>query len=60
MAQQGKNLPKYVRAEFEEYLKCGCLEHGFLRVKYESCQHERMVALVASEEAFALVLVLGV
>ena len=33
MTQQGKNLPKYVRSEFEEYLKCGRLEHGFLRPK---------------------------
>jgi len=27
-AAQGKVLPDYVRREFEEYLKCGCLEHG--------------------------------
>ncbi len=25
MAQQDKDLPKYVRSEFEEYLKCGRL-----------------------------------
>jgi hypothetical protein len=35
MVQHGKDLPKYVRAEFEEYLKCGCLEHGFLHVRCE-------------------------
>ena len=27
--QQGKGLSKYVRSTFEEYLKCGRLEHGF-------------------------------
>jgi hypothetical protein len=26
-------LPRYVEEEFEAYLKCGRLEHGFLRVK---------------------------
>jgi len=30
MAQQGKDLPKYVRAEFADYLQCSRLEHGFL------------------------------
>ena len=33
MAEQGKELPGYVRREFEDYLKCGRLEHGFLRVR---------------------------
>jgi hypothetical protein len=28
----GRPLPKYVQEEFEAYLKCGRLEHGFLRV----------------------------
>jgi hypothetical protein len=30
MRQKNKYLPKYVRSEFEEYLKCGLLEYGFL------------------------------
>ena len=29
----GRALPKYVQEEFEAYLKCGRLEHGFLRVR---------------------------
>jgi ribosomal protein S27E len=37
-------LPQYVQDEFEAYLKCGLLEHGFLRVKCESCQAEKLVA----------------
>ena len=40
MAQQDTDLPMYVRSEFEEYLKCGRLEHGFLRVRCESCHNE--------------------
>ena len=33
LASQGKQLPVYVTKEFDEYLKCGRLEHGFLRVR---------------------------
>nr|MBO2490493.1 IS91 family transposase [Gammaproteobacteria bacterium] len=35
---EGRALPRYVEDEFEAYLKCGLLEHGFLRVKCDSCQ----------------------
>ena len=31
LAEHGKDLPKYVRTEFEGYLKCDCLEHGKIR-----------------------------
>jgi hypothetical protein len=31
LAGQGKSIPRYVQREFEDYLKCGRLEHGFLR-----------------------------
>ena len=40
----GGHLPRFVRREFEDYLKCGLLEHGFLRVKCDGCQHEYLVA----------------
>jgi hypothetical protein len=43
MAQEDKYLPKYVLSEFESYLKCGRLEHGFLRVGYEDCHLENLV-----------------
>jgi len=32
MAEQRRPLPYHVQKEFGEYLKCGRLEHGFLRV----------------------------
>ena len=44
MAEQGRELPGYVEREFEAYLKCGRLEHGFLRVRCESCHVEHLVA----------------
>jgi hypothetical protein len=45
MAAQGTPLPAYVQREFEDYLRCGRLEHGFLRVRCESCCAEHLVAL---------------
>jgi ribosomal protein S27E len=33
-----------VQDEFAAYLKCGRLEHGFLRVRCEDCHAEKLVA----------------
>ena len=44
MAEQGKPLPFHIKKEFDEFLKCGRLEHGFLRVRCETCFEERLVA----------------
>jgi len=35
---EGGSLPAYVEQEFDDYLKCGRLEHGFLRVKCDACR----------------------
>lgn len=52
MAQQDKALPHYVRSEFEEYLKCGGLEYGFLRVRCEDCHNEHLVAFSCKRRGF--------
>ena len=44
LESRGEWLPKYVREEFAGYLRCGRLEHGFLRVACEDCREERLVA----------------
>ena len=44
LAAQGTELAGYVEREFEGYLKCGRLEHGFLRVRCDSCHAEHLVA----------------
>jgi len=49
---QGKNLPLHVHQEFEAYLKCGRLEHGFLRVRCDNCQFERLVAFSCKKRGF--------
>jgi ribosomal protein S27E len=45
-------LPGFVRQEFEDYLKCGLLEHGFLRVKCDGCLHEHLVAFSCKRRGF--------
>lgn len=52
MAAQGRSLPDYVQSEFEDYLRCGRLEHGFLRVRCESCHAERLVAFSCKHRGF--------
>jgi ribosomal protein S27E len=48
----GGCLPKFVRQEFEDYLKCGLLEHGFLRIKCDGCRHEHLVAFSCKRRGF--------
>ena len=33
LAARGRTLPGYARREFEDFLRCGRLECGFLRVR---------------------------
>ena len=40
----GGSLPGFVKQAFDDYLKCGRLEPGFLRVKCDACSHEHLVA----------------
>ena len=42
----------YVTKEFDEYLKCGRLEHGFLRVRCDSCHDEKLVAFSCKKRGF--------
>ncbi len=41
---EGDTEPGYVQDEFEAFLQCGRLEHGFLRARCEDCKHEHLVA----------------
>ena len=51
-AAEGRALPGYVEDEFAAYLKCGLLEHGFLRVKCDACQAEKLVAFSCKHRGF--------
>jgi hypothetical protein len=52
LVEQDQSLPKYVREEFEAYLKCGRLEHGFLRLRCEACHAEKLVAFSCKRRGF--------
>ena len=52
MVGQGRPLPDYVQQEFEAYLQCARLEHGFLRVRCESCHAEHLVAFSCKRRGF--------
>jgi ribosomal protein S27E len=52
LGQRGKCLPDHVRREFDDYLKCGQLEHGFLRVRCDTCHFERLVAFSCKRRGF--------
>ena len=52
MAKTGRPLPDIVQQEFDAYLKCGRLEHGFLRVQCSRCKHEDLVAFSCKKRGF--------
>ena len=52
LSDQGKSLPRHVEKEFAEFLKCGRLEHGFLRVICDDCKHEKLVAFSCKRRGF--------
>ena len=49
---QGQHLPRYIQQEFDDFLQCGRLEHGFLRVRCKDCHHERLVAFSCKRRGF--------
>ena len=51
---QGKALPSYVRQEFEDYLKGGRLEPGFLRVRCDTSHAEHLVVFSCKRRGFCL------
>jgi hypothetical protein len=45
-------LPRFVVREVEEYLRCGLLDDGFIRVACEGCGFERWVSFICKRRAF--------
>ena len=50
----GRFLLRHVTREFEDYLACGRLENGFLRVRCNGCSHEHLVAFSCKRHGFSL------
>ena len=52
LAARERTLPSHVQREFAATLKCGRLEHGFLRVRCVDCHAERLVAFSCKRRGF--------
>jgi hypothetical protein len=48
----GAGLPAYVEREFYDYLRCGILAHGFLRLGCDTCHHELLVPFSCKRRGF--------
>jgi hypothetical protein len=51
-AETGASLPEFVKDEFEAFLQCGILAHGFLRLRCADCAHEKLVAFSGKRRGF--------
>jgi len=49
---QDRSLPECVREEFEAFLRCGVLDHGFLRVVCEQRHAQRLLAFSCKKHGF--------
>src|SRR2546426_11088574 len=47
-----KGLPGYVQREFYDYLQCGILAHGFLRMGCDTCKKEVLLAFSCKRRGF--------
>ena len=50
--ESGAGLPEFVKEEFEAFLQCGILAHGFLRLRCADCAHEKLVAFSCKRRGF--------
>ena len=46
------SLPQFVKDEFDAFLKCGILAHGFLRLRCGDCGHDKLVAFSCKRRGF--------
>lgn len=48
----GADLPQFVKDEFDAFLECGILAHGFLRLRCGDCGHDKLVAFSCERRGF--------
>ena len=48
----GADLPQFVKDEFDAFLECGILAHGFLRLRCGDCGHDKLVAFSCKRRGF--------
>ena len=50
--ETGTGLPQFVKDEFEAFLECGILAHGFLRLRCGACAQDPLVAFSCKRRGF--------
>lgn len=48
----GKILPHFIKDEFQDFLKCGIAEHGFVRTYCHECRYPGIVAFSCKRRGF--------
>ena len=43
-AGTGAELPRFIKDEFDAFLECGILAHGFVRLRCGECGHDKLLA----------------
>ena len=51
-AATGASLPHFVKDEFDAFLECGILAHGFLRLRCADCGHDKLLAFSCKRRGF--------
>ncbi len=49
----GADLPQFIKGEFDAFLECGVLAHGFLSLRCGDCGHDKLVAFSYKRRGFA-------
>ncbi len=50
--ETGAGLPQFVKDEFDAFLECGILAHGFLRLRCGACTQDTLVAFSCKRRGF--------
>ncbi len=51
-ASTGGELPRFIKDEFDAFLECGILAHGFLRLHCGECGHDKLLAFICKRRGF--------
>ena len=51
-ASTGAELPRFIKEEFDAFLECGILAHGFLRLRCGECGHDKLLAFSCKRRGF--------
>jgi hypothetical protein len=48
----GAELPRFIKDEFDEFLECGILAHGLLKLRRGGCGHDKLLAFSCKRRGF--------